>query len=203
MKNCLNASAMWFAMACSVCLFPNQVNAQIPQLTVTRITSPIHCLGQSYYKFVIQASGGVVSVNKGIIVADTIKNVEEGSTPLIVTVTAPNGQKVQETIQLPAVDAFPPQPAIVASYSVCENDPLPKLSAIVISPNTTVDWYNQPIGGSKVATGSLTYQPTEAATYYALSRDSSTGCVAAIKTAATVIVKKSACTLVMTVKVRI
>lgn len=198
MKNCLNALAFCLAFVYFVPAF-----AQIPKLTVNKVASPIHCLGQSYYKFVIQSSGGVVSVNRGIIVADTIKNVEESSTPLIVTLTAPNGQIVQETIQLPAVDAFPPQPAIATSHSVCENDPLPILKAIVLSSDLTVDWYEQPVGGTKVAIGSLTYQPTEAKTYYALSRDSSTGCVATTRTAATVIVKKSVCALVTAVRVRI
>jgi hypothetical protein len=160
-------------------------------------------LGQSYYKFVIQASGGVVTVNKGIVVADTIKNVEEGITPLIVTVTAPNGQTAQETILLPAVDAFPPQSALVPSYTVCENSPLPTLKAIVLSPDVTVDWYDQPVGGTKVATGSLTYQPAEAKTYYALSRDVSTGCVGFNRTAATITVIKSICLRVMTTKIRI
>jgi Ig-like domain CHU_C associated len=203
MKNCLNALAIRLAFVCSVCLFASSANAQTPKLTVTQVASPIHCLGQSYYKFVIQASGGVVTVNKGIIVADTIKNVEEGITPLIVTVTAPNGQTAQQTILLPAIDAFPLQPAIASSYIVCENSPLPTLKAIVLSSGVTVDWYDQPVGGTKVATGSLTYQPTEAKTYYALSRDISTGCVGGNRSAVTVTVIKSVCLRVMATKIRI
>ncbi len=198
MKNCLNALAFCLAFVYFVPAF-----AQIPKLTVNKVASPIHCLGQSYYKFVIQSSGGVVSVNKGIIVADTIKNVEESSTPLIVTLTAPNGQIVQETILLPAIDAFPPRSALVPSYIICENSPLPTLTAIVVSDNTTVDWYDQPVGGTKVATDTLTYQPTEAKTYYALSRDTN-GCTGSSgRTAATIIVKKSVCVLVTAVRVRI
>ncbi len=199
MKNCHNALAFCLAFVYFVPAF-----AQIPKLTVNRVASPIHCLGQSYYKFVIQSSGGVVTVNKGTIVADTITNVEEGITPLIVTLTAPNGQTIKDTTYLPAVDPLlPPILALVPSYIICENSPLPLLKAFVSSSDVTVDWYDQPVGGTKIATGTLTYQPTEAKSYYALSRDTSTGCVASTRAAATLIVKKSVCALVMAAKVRI
>ena len=203
MKTRLNASAKWFVLVCSVCLFANQVNAQSLQLTVKKVASPTHCLGQSYYKFVIQSSGGVVTVNKGTIVADTIKNVEEGITPLIVTVTAPNGQTIKDTTLLPAVDAFPPASALTLSYTVCKNNPLPMISAIVFSPDVTVDWYDKPVGGTKVATSSLTYQPTEAKTYYALSRNIYSGCTGFGRTPANITVIEPVCVFVATAKVRI
>ncbi len=203
MKTRFNASAKWFVLVYSISLFVNQVNAQTPQLTVKQIASPVYCLGQSYYKFVIQASGGVVTVNKGIIVADTIKNVEAGITPLIVTLTAPNGQTIKDTMFLPTVDAFPPASALTPSYTVCKSNPLPTLSAFVTSSNVTVDWYDKPVGGTKVATGSLTYQPTNAKTYYALSRDISTGCVGLGRTPASIIVIEPVCVFVATTKIRI
>jgi hypothetical protein len=203
MKNSLNALVFSFAFIYNIQLLANNPNVAEPQLVIKQTIAPIHCLGQSYYKFVIQASNGVVTVNKGIVVADTIKNVEEGSTPLIITVTAPDGQTIQKTILLPAVDAFPPQPAIAPTYVVCQGSPLPLITAIVLSINTTVDWYDQPVGGTKVATGSLTYQPTEAKTYYALSRDISTGCVAGERTAANMIVQSTKCIVFSVAKIRI
>ncbi len=174
-----------------------------PQFTLKKIISPNYCLGESYYKIIFQTSGGIVSADRGIVVGDTIKNISEKNYQLLITVTGADGTALLQTIQLPIVDLILPEPAIAPSYTVCENEALPKLTALSLSSRATVDWYDQLVGGTKVATGSLTYQPTQAGTYYALTRDTSNGCVAFSRTPATITVQKLPCAFITVKKVNL
>lgn len=58
-----------------------------------------------------------------------------------------------------------------------------------------VDWYDVPVGGSPIRTGSDTYTTpvlTNTTTYYTQSRNSATGCISAYRTAITVVVNSLA-----------
>jgi hypothetical protein len=56
---------------------------------------------------------------------------------------------------------------------ICENAPIPTLN-VTVGPNETVDWYDAPSGGTKIATATLQFIPTETAagtyTFYAETR---------------------------------
>ena len=59
---------------------------------------------------------------------------------------------------------------------ICENAPIPTLS-VTASTGVVVDWYSAATGGTKLASGSLTYTPTAAGTFYVEARDAVSGCV--------------------------
>lgn len=74
-------------------------------------------------------------------------------------------------------------PPVVATstQTICAGEPLPVFTATV-GANETVDWYNAPFGGTVLASGTLTFQPSEAGTYFAETRRNDTGCVSGSRT---------------------
>lgn len=68
-----------------------------------------------------------------------------------------------------------------STQTICAGEPFPVFTATV-GANETVDWYNAPFGGNVLASGTLTFQPSEAGTYFAETRRSDTGCVSGSRT---------------------
>ena len=66
----------------------------------------------------------------------------------------------------------------------CTGDTIPAISAIVGS-GETIDWYSASIGGTLLLSGSLSYTPSSAGTYYAKTRNITTGCTSNSNTAVT------------------
>ncbi|MFY7938242.1 MAG: immunoglobulin domain-containing protein, partial [Flavobacterium sp.] len=62
-----------------------------------------------------------------------------------------------------------------------------------VSAGATVDWYDAPTGGNKIATGTLEYQATKAGAYYAEARNLTIGCTSLDRTKATVIITTPKC----------
>ena len=69
--------------------------------------------------------------------------------------------------------------------SYCVSDPIPIITATV-QTGETVDWYDSASGGLLLKSGSLSYTPTAAGTYYALTRNTTSNCVSSTRTAITV-----------------
>ncbi len=70
-----------------------------------------------------------------------------------------------------------PHPPMVVpeSQSICEGDTLRTIRGFV-DPGTIVDWYDAPVGGNLLKSGSLTFKPLQAGIVYAEGRDMVTGC---------------------------
>src|SRR5664280_117303 len=81
------------------------------------------------------------------------------------TVTAPN-------CSCPVV--LPPVSGGDKSY--CASGVVPTITATVLA-GETVDWYNVSSGGTPLMSGSLSYTPSAAGSYYALARNTTTDCV--------------------------
>lgn len=70
-----------------------------------------------------------------------------------------------------------PQPPTVIpeSQSICEGDTLRTIHGYV-DAGTIVDWYDAPVGGNLLKSGSLTFKPFQAGIVYAEGRNMVTGC---------------------------
>ena len=81
----------------------------------------------------------------------------------------------------PAIDP----PVSGGDQSYCAGDPVPTISASVPS-GQTVDWYDAPTGGTLLASGTTSFVPPMAGTYYAEAVETASGCTSSLRTAVTV-----------------
>ncbi|KAA3630902.1 MAG: hypothetical protein DWQ02_17200, partial [Bacteroidetes bacterium] len=80
----------------------------------------------------------------------------------------------------PDIDA----PVSDGDIAICDGDPLPDLS-VSVGAGETVDWYDMASGGTLLSSGSTTFTPAAAGTYYAETREAGTGCISNSRTAVT------------------
>ena len=67
----------------------------------------------------------------------------------------------------------------------CANEPIPMIS-VTTEDGQTANWYNEPIGGTPIATNTNVFTPSEAGTYYVEAIDLITACPSNIRTPVTV-----------------
>ena len=190
-------------VVCSLCIAcPSFAQVPLQQSLIKSIVCPNPCVGETNYRLVLNApSGGVISSDRGIVKADSLIEVAPKNYKLTITIKFLDGSLQTESINLPVCDPIIPQPPILANYSVCEGEPLPTLNAIVLTQGSTVDWYDKAIGGNKLATGTLKYQPSSSGTFYAVSRISSTNCKSLSIASSTIMVSRQTCIEIFTKKV--
>lgn len=76
----------------------------------------------------------------------------------------------------PKLCECPPPPTVIPeSQSICEGDTLRTIRGYV-DTGTIVDWYDAPVGGNLLRSGSLTFKPSQAGVVYAEGRNIVTGC---------------------------
>ncbi len=70
------------------------------------------------------------------------------------------------------------------NQTICDNQPIPPLSASVVGLNETIDWYSTATGGSILPNGQgvSTFQPSTEGSYFAEGRNLLNGCTSAIRT---------------------
>lgn len=174
------------ASGCSVLSSPitNHVNA-LPTLT---ISSPATCSADflTYSVGVTASAGATVTSTSGIVtntsgniwsisgvLANTnisVKATVAGSCETPLSVTAPN-------CSCPVVLA----PVSGGNKSYCSGGVIPALTATVLG-GETIDWFNSSSGGTLLGSG-LSYTPTVAGTYYAMAKNTTSGCVSSTRTA--------------------
>jgi hypothetical protein len=101
--------------------------------------------------------------------------ITDGSCESILVVTAPN-------CSCPVI----PAPVSGGDRSYCESGIIPAINASV-SAGETIDWFSSSSGGTPLLSGSLSYTPLTAGTYYARARNVTTGCVSSTRTPVEVI----------------
>ncbi|TAE35651.1 MAG: DUF11 domain-containing protein [Runella slithyformis] len=80
------------------------------------------------------------------------------------------------------INPNPTPPTASPTAPICQGEAIPALSATV-GAGETVDWYSAATGGVAIATGTLSYTPTGAGTFYAETRNTTTNCKSATRTA--------------------
>jgi gliding motility-associated-like protein len=155
------------------------------------ITSPATCSTDlATYSLAVTVSSGTVTCTSGIATNTganvwTITGVLAG---VNVTVTVTDSGGCQSSLAITAPNCscpvvFPPVSGGDKSY--CASGVVPTITATVLT-GETIDWYNVSSGGTPVMSGSLSYTPTVAGTYYALARNTTTNCVSSTRTLITV-----------------
>ncbi|PCE62615.1 Ig-like domain-containing protein [Sediminicola luteus] len=135
--------------------------------------------------FSVSSNTAMVSTNVGIINGNTISDIPAGL-DLQISVSE-NGCTYTENVIAP--DCSCPQldaPIAVDNYEICENQPSPSLN--VLLPTTggdTIEWYDQPIGGNLLATGT-NYTPVingqGTYSYYAQTTEAASNCTSDTRT---------------------
>jgi len=126
-------------------------------------------------KWYIQAAGGTPVAAPTLNTVNTITYYAEASIGICIN---PNRTPVKLTIS-----RIPPSPVWVKNITECEESPLQTLDArngiAASAPGTTIRWYDQPVGGTPIASPTLNAVDTK--TYYA---EASIGnCINPIRTA--------------------
>jgi hypothetical protein len=80
--------------------------------------------------------------------------------------------------------ANPSAPDSGGNQAICANETIPALT-VTVGVGETADWYDAPSGGTLLQSDQLTYTPTEAGTFYAEARNTTTGCVSTTRTGVT------------------
>ena len=80
------------------------------------------------------------------------------------------------------VNANPAAPTFIANVTVCPGAGAQNLN-VTAAGGSTVDWYDAASGGTLLLSGNATYSISTAGTYYAESRNTTTGCLSTSRTA--------------------
>ena len=91
----------------------------------------------------------------------------------------------------------PAAPTSGGNQTICASGTIPTLT-VTVTAGQVVDWYNQTSGGTLLLSGSTSYTPTVAGTYYAETRATATGCLSATRTGVTLTVNPSPTLLSLT-----
>ena len=83
------------------------------------------------------------------------------------------------------------------NQTICSGQTIPALS-VTVGSGQTADWYDQASGGTRLATGTLTYTPAGGGTYYAEAKIISDGCVSTSRTGVTLTVNPNPTVLSLT-----
>ena len=165
------------------------VNA-LPTITVT--TSATCSTDLLTYSVGVTVSSGTVTSTSGTVNNIggnlwSINSIPTG-TPIILTVT--DGNSCLKTLPVTAPDCNCPviaPPVSGGDKAYCSGNSIPAITASVLA-GETVDWYSGATGGSALATGTTSYTPLSAGTYYAEARNTTTNCKSSIRTQITITV---------------
>ncbi len=78
--------------------------------------------------------------------------------------------------------ALPAAPVTGGDKTICANQEIPEIM-VTVGSGETADWFDAATGGNLLASGSLSYKPTAAGTYFAQTRNTVTNCVSDSRTA--------------------
>ncbi|MGA3014725.1 MAG: hypothetical protein ABSD71_11925, partial [Bacteroidales bacterium] len=93
-------------------------------------------------------------------------------------VSCPTGNPATSNTVTMTVNALPNAPTSGGNQTICSGQTIPALT-VTVGSGQTADWYSVSSGGSVLTGGSgtLSYTPSSAGTYYAQARNTTTSCV--------------------------
>jgi gliding motility-associated-like protein/uncharacterized repeat protein (TIGR01451 family) len=100
-----------------------------------------------------------------------------------------DGLCVNEASVTFTINPLPAVPDGEETVEICENEEIPALT-VTVGQGITVDWFDVAVGGDPILTGSLSYTPTEAGTFYAEARDETTGCISSARLEVTLVINE-------------
>ncbi|TAG34143.1 MAG: hypothetical protein EAZ32_19890, partial [Cytophagia bacterium] len=103
------------------------------------------------------------------------------------TATSSPGCVVTLVVNPPVCTCPVVNPPVGTNRAICVGQPIPALT-VTVGAGETADWYSAATGGTVLATGTLSYTPTGAGTFYAETRNIADNCKSATRTAVTLTV---------------
>ena len=168
---------------CAATVFESILVNEVPAYTIDEVAcNP----GFNDYFVEIQTTGDMVSSTVGTIVNNGSGNFVVDGIPTGVDVTititnSSNGCDVEFDVTAPNCSCPTIPPPTGMDVEICENEPLPSLTASV-GAGLEVDWYDAATGGVLLLGNSTTYNPTSAGVFYAEAIDPLTNCTSNIRT---------------------
>jgi gliding motility-associated-like protein len=161
-------------------------------LPVFYISTPANCSPDysTYSLGVTVVGSGTLTCPLGVVTplgggVWTITGIPKGNN-VTLTVTDVSGCQSVLVVTAPVCNCpVIASPVSGGDKSYCVSGVIPDISATVPT-GETVDWYDSPAGGTLLKNGSLSYTPIAAGTYYALARNTSSGCISSTRTSITV-----------------
>jgi hypothetical protein len=160
----------------------------LPTITVT---TPATCSPDLLtYSVGVTVSSGILTGNFGTVTpaGGNVWNITGviASSNLILTLTDGNGCVNSLTVNAPGCTCpVVTAPVSGGNKSYCAGSSIPTLTATVLA-GETVDWYSASSGGTALASGSTSYTPAAAGTFYAEARNTTTNCKSSTRTGITV-----------------
>ena len=174
--NCVSASRI------SVSVSQNA----LPSLSITGVA----CSADLKTYDVNFITDGVVTTSAGTVSGNTVTGVPAGTNTVL---TATSSAGCQTTLNVNAPNCVCPTVNAPISAgdqtATCVSSAIPSVS-VTVNASETADWYDAPTGGNLLASANTSYQPSQAGTYYAEARNTTTNCVSANRTS--VIVSQNA-----------
>ncbi|MDY7395980.1 hypothetical protein UMM65_12045 [Aureibaculum sp. 2210JD6-5] len=161
------------------------VTEQAPIINISN--GPTCSLDLLTYSVEVTVSSGTVTSTSGTVTntSGNIWNITNISSGTNITLTAEDADTCTNTLDItapncncPVVDA----PTSGGNESYCAGESIPTLTASV-GVGETVDWYDQPSGGTLLLSGNTSYTPSGPGTYYAETRIIVSSCTSATRTA--------------------
>jgi len=166
------------------------INVSASTLAVNPSASiPVVCSGGQVY-LTANASGGSGtytyswSSNPSGFVSSLSNPVITPQVATIYTVQVNDGFNTVTGNVTVGIHELPDSPVSGSNKTICNGQNIPTLNVSVGTGNTA-DWYSASSGGVALATGSIFYTPSSGGTYYAQTRNSTTGCISAFRTGVT------------------
>jgi len=126
-------------------------------------------------------TNGVVTLSGYTVDNGSINGIPAG-TDVTLTVTL-NGCMIEVTVTHPICFCPTINPPVAGTVEpICEGDNIPLLT-VSVGDNETADWYDAQSGGNLLASGTTSYSPEFAGTYYAVARNILSGCTSSTRTA--------------------
>ncbi len=163
----------------------NYVNPA-PALVTT--SQPACSPDYSTYSMQVYSNGTVTSSSPASVVTPlagnywSITNIPAGTN---IVLTSTSVAACTTTLSVTAPNCSCPvinPPVSGGDKSYCSGASIPPLTATV-GTGQTIDWYNAATGGTPLRSGSLSYTPAAAGTYYAQAREIISGCTSTTRTA--------------------
>ncbi|MEN6351967.1 MAG: gliding motility-associated C-terminal domain-containing protein, partial [Bacteroidales bacterium] len=156
----------------------------LPFIIVT--SNPVCSPDLLTYSLGVTVSSGIVTSTAGTVINTSghiwsITGIRSGTN---ITLNVVDAKGCESILVVNAPDCSCPgisAPVSGGNKSYCEGGTIPTITAVV-STGETVDWYNALSGGTLLKSSSLSYTPTVAGTYYAMTRNITSGCVSSTRT---------------------
>lgn len=169
-----------------------------PKWTIT--SAPTCSVNNDSYSvsFAITPDTGTIKVNKGTLTKSnsiyTVTGIPTG-TNLIITDSLTAVCKFDTLLVSPNCGCPPKVPtAVVASVSICANDPIPFLE-VTVGPGETANWYDTETSTTVLSGGAntLKYKPTSEGVFWAESINIFAGCTSAVRVPVTLTIGNPKC----------